>query len=134
MIPVRTRTDSPITTFKVRPAMNPEDPLAETPCPVCDGYLTDEPFTLVLVGFHPDDLAEGKLWTNGATVPVHVRCTGLGRAANVGPVDPDGARFAPGALTAYLATITDAIDAFDDGKMKLDEFKRIVLDTPKPTS
>jgi hypothetical protein len=133
VIPIRARTDSPITTFKALPAMSPDHPLAKqgVVCPACDGPLTEEPFTLVLVGFTDDTLESGKLWGNGATVPVHVRCTGQGRASNVGPMDDEAAGYAPGALTAYLAAITDAIDAFDDGRMKLGEFKRIVLNTPK---
>lgn len=79
MIPIRARTDSPITTFEVLPAMKPDHPLARAGvvCPVCDRPLTEAPFTLVLVGFSPETRAEGKLWGNGGTVPVHAVCAGV---------------------------------------------------------
>jgi len=77
MIPIRARTDDPITTTGgIRPPMHPDHPLAETPCPVCDGPLTDRPITFVLVGFDPETRAEGKTWATGAAVVVHADCAG----------------------------------------------------------
>ena len=135
MIPIRARTDSPITTFKVMPAMSPEHPLAQRGvlCPVCDRPLTGAPFTLVLVGFHPEDRREGKLWGNGATVPVHADCAGLS-------VDDDGelaalaqeSGYTVPQLMAYVRRITEAIEAFDDRRINLAEFKSRVEKIPQP--
>lgn len=78
MIPVRVESSSPITTTGgIRPPMDPSHPLAETPCPVCDGPLTIEPITMVLVGIDPETRAEGKTWCTGAAVVVHAACAGL---------------------------------------------------------
>ena len=77
IIPIRARTDSPITAFGAKPPLSLDHPLAATMCPVCDGSLTEAPITLVLVGFHPEDREEGKLWGNGAAVAVHAACAGV---------------------------------------------------------
>jgi hypothetical protein len=86
MIPIRAHKDDPITTYGVRPPMQPGHPLAQTPCPVCDGPLTGAPITLVLVGFDPEVRAEGKAWRAGAAVVVHAACAG----AESGPDATDG--------------------------------------------
>jgi hypothetical protein len=77
MIPIRARTDSPITTSGVRPPLRPNHPLADTPCPVCDGPLTAEPITLVLVGFDPETRDEPHIWATGGSVAVHAACAGV---------------------------------------------------------
>lgn len=79
MIPIRARTDSPITTFGVRPAPDDDHWLIRDncTCPVCDEGFEGTPITLVLVGFLPEDREEGKLWSNGMTVVVHATCAGL---------------------------------------------------------
>lgn len=81
MIPIRARVDSPITTYGVRPPMRTDHPMAGTPCPACDGPLTDRPLTLVFIGIDPQTraaaLAAGKTWTSGACVVVHADCAGL---------------------------------------------------------
>lgn len=82
MIPIRARVDSPITTFGVRPPMNPDHPLASTPCPACGGSLTEAPITMVFVGVDPRQRAEGKTWVAAGAVVVHADCAGL---------DPDAA-------------------------------------------
>lgn len=77
MIPIRSHIDQPITTFGIRPAIAHDHPLASTPCPVCDGPLTDRPVTLVLVGVDPETRATGKSWVTGAGIVVHADCAGL---------------------------------------------------------
>jgi hypothetical protein len=77
VIPIRARIDSPITTFGVRPPVRPHHPLADTPCPVCDGPLTDRPITLVFVGVDPEQRAEGKSWAAAGAVAVHADCAGI---------------------------------------------------------
>lgn len=79
MIPVRFRTDDPITTSGIRPPMHPDHPMAHVPCPACDGPLTDpdRPITLVLVGIDPDQRAAAKTWVSAGAVVVHADCAGL---------------------------------------------------------
>jgi hypothetical protein len=78
--PIRVRSDSPITLVGgVRPALEPDHPLAVHPCPVCDGPLTDAPVTLVLVGIAPSYRKPDGGWTTGAAVPVHAHCAGAGQ-------------------------------------------------------
>ena len=79
MIPVRARTDSPITTTGIRRPMSPEHPLAlaDTRCPACDGVLTDRPITFVIVGVDPEQRAEGSAYAACGAVVVHADCAGL---------------------------------------------------------
>lgn len=78
IIPVRARTDSPITTVGgVRAPIEPGHPLADRDCPVCDKPLTDAPITLVLVGIEPHRRKPDGGWTTAAAVPVHAACAGV---------------------------------------------------------
>lgn len=78
MIPVRARTDSPITHVGGIRTLRHDHPLAATECPVCDAALMDRPITLVFVGIDPETRAEGKTWCTGAAVAVHADCAGFG--------------------------------------------------------
>lgn len=82
MIPVRARTDSPITTTGARPPMSPDHPMAQadTRCPACDGPLTDRPVTFVIVGVDPEQRAKGKTYASAGAVVVHADCAGIGEA------------------------------------------------------
>lgn len=83
MLSVRVESASPITTVGgVRPPVAAGHPLADVPCPVCDGPLTVEPITLVLVGIDPETRAEGETYCIGAAVAVHAACAGLGASPN----------------------------------------------------
>lgn len=74
MIPVRVPADLKVTlTSDRRLDIQPDHPLADFPCPVCDGSLTGQPSVLVFVGYHPDDRKDGG-WTTGAAVAVHEAC------------------------------------------------------------
>lgn len=86
MIPIRARSDSPITTVGGVRDLTPNHPLVGERCPVCDGWLVDAPITLVLVGFDPEVRAEGKTWCTGAAVAVHAACAGV--AAESGAPEP----------------------------------------------
>lgn len=77
IIPVRVQTDSPITHLGGIRNLRPDHPLAQHPCPVCDGPLTDAPVTLVFVGIDPRARAEAKTWCTGAAVAVHADCAGF---------------------------------------------------------
>lgn len=77
MIPVRVPVNAPTYLVGGERHLTPEHPLYDSPCPVCDRPLEDQPITLVYVGME----AEGRKdagWTNGAAVAVHVACTGPG--------------------------------------------------------
>lgn len=79
MVPIRAKTDSPITTFGWKPPPQPDHWLIRDgwTCPVCDQGFEGTPITMVLVGFHPEDRREGRLWANGGTVVVHADCAGV---------------------------------------------------------
>jgi hypothetical protein len=78
MIPVRVPRDASLHTVGgVRPPVAPTHPLANVPCPVCDGLLTEAPVTLVYVGVDPETHAEDRAWRTGAAVAVHAACAGL---------------------------------------------------------
>ncbi len=76
MIPIRARTDMPITCLGGIRDISPNHPLADLLCPVCDESVDMRPTTLVLVGFPPDVRADGKLWGAGGSVIVHADCAG----------------------------------------------------------
>jgi hypothetical protein len=75
-IPIRARTDAPITCIGGIQDISPNNPLADTLCPVCEESVDARPTTLVLVGFRPDVRAQGKRWGAGAAVIVHADCAG----------------------------------------------------------
>lgn len=77
IIPVRVRSDSPITIVgDSRPALASDHPLADRDCPVCDSPLTEGALVLVLVGIAPPDRKPHGGWTTGAAVAVHAACAG----------------------------------------------------------
>lgn len=77
IIPVRVRTDSPLTTVGGLRTLPADHPLATTPCPVCDALLGPNTITLVFVGIDPDTRAEGKTYCTGSAVAVHADCAGI---------------------------------------------------------
>lgn len=85
MIPVRVPvTARPVLATGRRFTVAPGHPLAEAPCPVCDGPLGDgQEVVLVLAGIAAEDR---KLtgWTTGAAVAVHATCAGY---AESGPAE-----------------------------------------------
>lgn len=76
MIPVRAQTTDPITCVGGVREISPNHPLADLLCPVCDESVDMRPVTMVLVGFRPEDRAEGKTWATGGSVIVHADCAG----------------------------------------------------------
>lgn len=76
MIPIRARTTDPITCVGGVRDISPNHPLADLLCPVCDESVDMRPVTMVLVGFRPEDRAEGKTWGTGGSVIVHADCAG----------------------------------------------------------
>ena len=117
-IPIRARSDSPITTFGVRPPMTPDHPLADLGYQVCGGARTTEPITLVFVGVRPENRKPGGGWTTGAAVIVHAACAGLSPDQPAAPpkfsfrADKDGIHLACEAC-GELATwpVNDILDA-----------------------
>jgi hypothetical protein len=80
MIPVRVKADAmPVLASERRfGPMEASHPLAETPCPVCDGPVGEKVSVLVFCGIAPED-REG-VWTNGGAVAVHAECAGVPEA------------------------------------------------------
>ncbi len=71
MIPVRVPADAkPVLASDRRIAMQPDHPLFDVLCPVCDVFLGDRETVLILVGRKPG------AWTTGAAVAVHADCAG----------------------------------------------------------
>lgn len=83
MIPIRARTDAPITCLGGVRDLSPNHPLADLLCPVCDESVDLRPITLVLVGFRPADRAKGKTFVAGGGVIVHADCAGAQTPATV---------------------------------------------------
>lgn len=81
MIPVRVPADAPIHTVGGIRTLDPDHALALTRCPVCDGWLSNNPITLVLVGILPEDRKESG-WTTGGAVAVHAACAGVENTAH----------------------------------------------------
>lgn len=73
MIPVRVPHDAPLYTTGGILRLQPDHPLHDTPCPVCDAHLADAPLTLVYVGVEPGDRKEHG-WMTGSAVTVHAAC------------------------------------------------------------
>lgn len=90
MIPVRVPADlKTVLANERRFTVQPDHPVAEHVCPVCDGplYATPRadgegldmvpgPVVLVFVGIAPEDRKDAG-WTTGAAVAVHEACAGV---------------------------------------------------------
>lgn len=80
MIPVRVPADlKPLLANERRfPPMDPDHPLADFPCPVCDGPLGEKVTVLVFCGIASEDRKDGPgRWTTGGAVAVHAECAGV---------------------------------------------------------
>lgn len=72
MIPVRVAADTTVHHVRTAVTVEPDHPLYDEPCPVCEGALGASSVALVYVGTAPED-RQGRYWTGGA-VAVHTAC------------------------------------------------------------
>jgi hypothetical protein len=77
VIPVRVPASMmPVLASERRFNVQPDHPLYEVLCPVCDGLLGETVTVLVFAGIAPEDRKDAG-WTTGGAVAVHAFCAGV---------------------------------------------------------
>lgn len=74
MIPIRVPVDAPTYEVGGERILTVQHPAFSDICPVCDRMFLAEPITIVYVGMSQENRDEGKKWSNGCGVLIHVAC------------------------------------------------------------